>query len=104
MVNYHGRPAGTIQALSRQPLTIIVIVSLLFFTFTVTIARRQNNPQTAEAIQHANLRAWPGVDYAQVAAIDAGTHYSITGRHGRLPRSWLSPPASPQRGAILDLS
>ncbi|MBN1964665.1 MAG: serine hydrolase, partial [Anaerolineae bacterium] len=50
----------------------------------------------AEALGQANLRGGPGIDYALVGAIEAGTRYRVLARHALVP--WLRleyPPAAP---------
>mgnify|MGYP005848775111 FL=1 len=51
--------------------------------------RRQITPPPvlAEAIEHANVREGPGVDYREVGSIRAGARYRVVGRHEVFP--WL---------------
>ncbi len=44
-------------------------------------------PVVAEAIQQANVREGPGIDYREIGSIRAGAHYRVVGRHEIYP--WL---------------
>jgi uncharacterized protein YraI/beta-lactamase class A len=68
---------------SRLSLAFAVLMVALFSLSAVT---GQSQPQ-AEAIQRANLRAGPGINYPIVGEITNGTRYPIIGQSARFP--WL---------------
>lgn len=64
----------------------LALTALLAALLSLSAAAGQNLPQ-AEAIQRANLRAGPGIDYPIVGEITSGTRYPIIGQSARFP--WL---------------
>jgi uncharacterized protein YraI len=76
------------QQLSRWILLATALLVVLVALALPRPIRSQTEPTPnvfAEAIQQANLRAGPGVDYPQVGAIVAGTKYPLVGRSARFP-------------------
>ncbi|MEW6579360.1 MAG: serine hydrolase [Chloroflexota bacterium] len=57
----------------------------------------------AEAIGQANLRAGPGVEYAQVGAIASGTRYRVLARHVYVPWLRLDVPGGAEAWVFADL-
>ncbi len=70
----------------RFPRLSLAFAALMLALFSWSAASGQSAPQ-AEAIQRANLRAGPGIDYPIVGEITNGTRYPIIGRSARFP--WL---------------
>jgi uncharacterized protein YraI/beta-lactamase class A len=65
---------------------------------------RQDTPDVyAEAIGQANLRSGPGVDYAVVGEITAGTHYRVLARHTLVPWLQLEVPGTSEAWVYTDL-
>jgi uncharacterized protein YraI len=79
--------------LSYAQLSRVILLALALSTMLGALAqpvRSQSAPTAppsvfAEAIQQANLRAGPGIDYPQVGTIVAGTKYPLVGRNARFP-------------------
>ncbi len=70
----------------------LLLVIMIFVVLVAGLAwpesvRSQDTPTAqpvwVEAIKTANVRAGPGLDYAQIAAISAGTKYRMVGRSAR---------------------
>lgn len=57
----------------------------------------------AEAIQHANIRSGPGVDYATLGEILAGTKYPIVGRSAHYPWYLITLPTNIQGWVFKDI-
>src|SRR4051812_29390912 len=80
----------SVPQLTRLILLLTALVMLLVALVLPGAVRSQSAPTTAlsvfaEAIQQANLRAGPGVDYPQVGTIVAGNKYPLVGRSARFP-------------------
>lgn len=71
------------NAFSRLSLAFAMLMVALF---SLSAAAGQAQPE-AEAIQRANLRAGPSIDYPIVGEITNGTRYPIIGQSARFP--WL---------------
>src|SRR4051812_43910221 len=77
----------TIASPRLRRLLLFLVVILVGALAWPGSARSQDastpQPVWVEAIQAANVRAGPGLEYPQIAAISAGTKYRMVGRHSR---------------------
>jgi uncharacterized protein YraI len=80
--------ASEVRSMRKRafPRLSLLFVSLMLALVSLSAVFGQALPQ-AEAIQRANLRAGPGIDYPILGEIVKGTRYSIIGQSARFP--WL---------------
>jgi uncharacterized protein YraI/beta-lactamase class A len=69
----------------------------------VSQARQDTSDVYAEAIGQANLRSGPGLDYAIVGEITAGTRYRVLARHTLVPWLQLEVPGTSEAWVYTDL-
>jgi uncharacterized protein YraI/beta-lactamase class A len=93
----------------RRWLCLLGLLSLAAFPLWAGGAPRitaQSGPAAevyAEAIGQANLRAGPGVEYAQVGTIASGTRYPVLARHVYVPWLRLDVPGTAEAWVFADL-
>ena len=75
----------------RAVLAAVVLITLLAGVRAVS----GQAPAEAEAIERANLRAGPGIDFPLVGEIVKGTRHPVVGRAARFPWLLIQTPAGP---------
>lgn len=87
-------------------LALLSLVAVPFWPGGAPRSAAQSAPTQevyAEAIGQANLRAGPGVEYAQVGVIASGTRYRVLARHVYVPWLRLNVPGIAEAWVFADL-
>ncbi|MBN1285208.1 MAG: SH3 domain-containing protein [Anaerolineae bacterium] len=69
-----------------RKITAFALTGLILIALSALVAA-QDSGVRAEALQQANVRSGPGIDYPQIGSIRAGAQYPVIGRHELYP--WL---------------